>query len=369
MNLLNLLIKPSSSLCNIACSYCFYLDTAAHRTVSSFGQMSEATVQRLVEQAFAFGGGVHFGFQGGEPLLSGMEFYRFFHKSVEQFNKAGAPVSFSLQTNGMLLTKEWADFFLEYNYLLGVSFDGLPETHDAFRKGHGGEATSEEVLRGIHILQKAGVEFNILTVVSSLAAQRGREIYRYYQDEGFRYLQFIPCLELCGGTKNFSLDGEAYGRFLNDIFPFYRDGLLSGNYVSIRYFDNLVGAFMGRAFESCDMQGRCSVNPTIEADGSVYPCDFYANELHCLGNINSDDFSTILSSPRGREFMEASVSLGEDCRHCPYIALCRGGGCRRQNEGAPSGWGRPRLCKAYLAFFGAHWEDLRRLAGFAFQKQ
>lgn len=360
MSGLNLLIKPSSSLCNIACSYCFYLDTATHRCVSSYGMMSDETAQMLIQKAFSYATHfIHFGFQGGEPTLIGLDFYRKFHQWVTVYNSKKIPVTYSLQTNGTLLNDEWAYFFKQHHYLIGISLDGFKEIHDIFRLSQESKGTFDQVLKGIHILRTHNVDFNILTVVTKALAHRGTEVFQYFQEQNFRYLQFIPCLELLGNNEGFALSSDDYLRFLLDTFPLYKEALLTDNYTSVRYFDNLVGFFLGQDFESCDMRGRCSVNPVIEADGSVYPCDFYVFDQYKLGSVYHHEFSELLHSKVGTNFCSSSFLIHEKCHNCPYLRICRGGGCKRHRLDDHL---TNRFCSAYFHFFQQHKQDLIEIA-------
>ncbi len=363
--MLSLLIKPSSSLCNIACTYCFYLDESVNRATACHNVMSIDTAEALIARAFEYENRcVNFMFQGGEPLLAGFEFFEKFHELADKHNTQSIAVNFSLQTNAMFVDDRWAEFFGKHNYLLGVSLDGTKEIHDKYRIHKDGGGSFDKVVRGIACLEKYDVPFNILTVLTDESALRADEILEFFLSSGYRHLQFIPCLDPIGSPAGKFLSAENYGRFLDESFAVYKRKLLAGEYFSIRYFDNLVGRFLGRPFESCDMQGACSINTVIEADGSVYPCDFYALDEYNMGNINEQDFYSILKSGVGEKFCQSSKNIQSKCMVCRHLQLCRAGGCRRHRSE-----GSPRFCAAYMRFFDTRVEEIKELAHKIFTKQ
>lgn len=359
---LSLLIKPVSGACNLRCRYCFYLDESARRQTACFGTMSETTLQTLVRRAFAYADGpVSFAFQGGEPLLAGKSFYRQVLALQKQYNTRRLPVTNALQTNGTLLDDEWAELFVQGQFLVGISLDGPASLHDRYRVDAAGAATHARALQGAELLKKHGVPYNILCVVTQQIAAAPDTVFDALAPHG--YLQFIPCLDaLDGQPGEFSLQPEAYGRFLVRTFDRYEGAWHSGRPVSIRAFDNWVGMLLGHPPESCGMSGRCGHYYVIEADGSVYPCDFYVLDEWNLGNINDTSFFKLANSPLGTEFRRLSIPLPESCHACPYLALCRGG-CRREREPfvgtAP---GSNRLCAGVRLFFDQRLSRLQQLA-------
>lgn len=359
---LSLLIKPVSGACNLRCRYCFYLDESARRQTACFGTMSEPTLQTLVRRAFAYADGpVSFAFQGGEPLLAGKSFYRRVLALQKQYNTRRLPVTNALQTNGTLLDDEWAELFAQGQFLVGISLDGPASLHDRYRVDTAGAATHARALQGAELLKKHGVPYNILCVVTQQIAAAPDTVFDALAPHG--YLQFIPCLDaLDGQPGEFSLQPKAYGQFLVRTFDRYEDAWRSDRPVSIRAFDNWVGMLLGQPPESCGMSGRCGHYYVIEADGSVYPCDFYVLDEWRLGNINDTSFFKLANLPLGAEFRRLSIPLPESCRACPYLALCRGG-CRRERESfvgtAP---GSNRLCAGVRLFFDQRLSRLQQLA-------
>ncbi len=371
MRSLSVMIKPASGLCNMKCDYCFYCDEAANRQQASFGMMSEKTLKNVIRRTL-----IHvtdhytLSFQGGEPTLRGIPF---FEKAVEytrQYNHNGAVIHFALQTNGYALTEEWARFFKENHFLIGVSVDGTQVIHDTYRHPAGDPAsgTFKRVMESIELLEKFNVDYNILTVVHKLTAENIREIYRFYQEKKWFYMQFIPCLDPLAeepGQKPYSLLPETYGRFLMDLFDLYYEDVKKGHYQYIRQFENYVGILMGALPEACDQRGHCGLQYVVEADGSVYPCDFYALDEWCLGNFNTDRLDAIDEARLNKHFLERSDPLHEDCRSCPWLSLCRGGCFRCRTGGLSAHQPDVRLnyfCEGYRMFFEYSSERIKELA-------
>ncbi len=351
---LNFLIKPASGSCNLRCRYCFYHDVGGNRAVQSYGMMSAETLELLIRKALEEAeGSCAFGFQGGEPTLAGLDFFRKAVELQKRYNTRGLAISNAIQTNGLLLDVEWADFLAENRFLVGLSLDGTKELHDRNRLDPAGKGTYARVLKTAQLLKARGVEFNILTVITRDSAKRADSLYRFFRRCGFDWLQFIPCLDPLGqgrGSCAYSLTAEEYGAFLKRLFDcWYRD-VKAGRFVYIRYFENLVGMLLGNPPESCGMSGRCVIQNVVEADGSVYPCDFYALDQWKLGNIRTDSVREMMESRTARRFLEAAREVPEKCRSCRYYPICRGG-CRRDREAAGGVLGLNDFCPAFETFF------------------
>ena len=344
---LNLLIKPASSLCNMRCKYCFYKDVSAHRETPSYGVMTEDVLEAVVRRAFEYADGfTGFAFQGGEPTLAGLDFYKQLISFQSKYNKNNIKVINSIQTNGYLTDEEWAEFFAEHDFLVGLSLDGIRDAHDALRVDAEGRGTYDTVIKAAETLKKHGVRFNILCVVSELAARHPKKVYNSLKK--YKYLQFIPCLDPFDGQRSrFSLTEERYAEFLKQTFDLYYDDIIHGCDISVRNFDNYIGTLSGQSPESCDMNGRCTCYCAVEADGSVYPCDFYVLDEWKIGNVSDDGFDKMINSDTAKRFVSGSYEVHNDCKACRYYKLCRGG-CRRDREPLPS---LNRHCKAYKEFF------------------
>ncbi len=363
---LNLLIKPSSGGCNMRCRYCFYHDEQLNRDTFSYGFMSEETVEILVKKALQYATrDCSFGFQGGEPTLRGLDFFRKVVELQKKYNVHNARIANAIQTNGMCIDEEWAEFLRENRFLVGLSIDGTKEIHDENRVDGVEKGTYARAMRAAQILAAHNVEFNVLTVVTGKTADAVTKIYNFFRRSNLLYQQYIPCLDPLGeprGSSPYSLTPQKYAKFLKTLFDLWYRDVTAGNFIYIRYFENLVGLLMGHPAESCSLWGRCTIQNVVESDGSVYPCDFYCLDEWKLGNVREDDFGALLEKAAARRFLESSVSGMEDCRTCPYDALCRGG-CRRDRE--PIVPGEPQknyFCAAYRSFFEYALPRLRQIA-------
>lgn len=347
----NLLIKPASSLCNMRCKYCFYTDVSANRDIPSYGIMSIDTLETVVSRAFEYASGfAGFAFQGGEPTLAGIDFYKDLIELQKKYNKNKIKVHNSIQTNGYQINEEWARFFAENDFLVGLSLDGTQETHDYLRIDTAGRGTYSRVVQAAEILSANHVEFNILSVVNNFVARYPGKVYE--QLKKYKYIQFIACIDRFDEEKNkFSLTEERYTNFLKQTFELYYRDFMNGHYVSVRNFDNYINILLGRQPENCAMNGFCTCYCVVEGNGNVYPCDFYVLDEWCLGNIKDNSLPEILTSAKAVEFTRSSRFIDPKCKTCRYYALCRGG-CRRDRE--PFSDGYPVLnkhCQSYKALF------------------
>jgi len=333
---LSLLIKPASGSCNMRCRYCFYIDEAENRAVASLGRMSGETMRTVVDKALAYADGdCTFSFQGGEPTLAGLDFFKDLSDYAARHpNPKRVRIHYSIQTNGYDLNEDWAKWFAENEVLVGISLDGPKEIHDRYRLDRQGNGTFRRVMASIRLLEKHGVDFNILTVVSAANARRGQQVYQFFKKQGFRYQQYIECLDPIGlppGEQEYSLTPERYEAFLKTVFDAWYQDMKAGRYVYNRYFENLMMILTGQQPESCSLRGACLPQWVIEADGSVYPCDFYALDQWRLGNILENSFEEMDEARRNSGFIQWSGRAPEECRQCRWLPLCRGG-CRRNRE-------------------------------------
>jgi len=355
---LNLLIKPASSKCNLNCKYCFYHNISENRLVKDHGKMSKHVLENLIKKSFEYAEFyIYFAFQGGEPTLAGIEYFYQFHEYVEYYNIKKIQVSYSLQTNATLLDQGWVELFKKYNYLIGVSLDGMEDIHDCFRKDWDQKGSFQDVMSSIKILQQNKVDFNILTVITKKTVENIDNIYDFFQKQDFKYLQFIPCMDKIDEKIDYEyhLSSDLYAIFLKKLFLRYKKDLINKNYMSIRYFDNLVRMMLGRNPESCAMVGKCSITPTIESDGSVYPCDFYVLDQYKLGNILNISFDEVFNHQIVYDFVQDSLILHDKCKSCKYLSICRGGGCKKYRDSSHM---RNYFCDAYYQFFELNYKEL-----------
>lgn len=351
---ISVLIKPSSGNCNLRCEYCFYYDTMSKREQSSYGFMSLETLEAVIREVLAYAeGSCTIAYQGGEPTLSGLPF---FEKSMEfqkKYNVNNVKIFNAIQTNGYHLDQAWAEFFRDNGFLVGVSLDGGPKVHDRYRKNPSGDGSFYQIMRNVELLQKVGVEFNILSVVNGTTASQIKKTYEFYRKNHLDYLQFIACLDPLEeepGGREYSLTPEIYGQFLINLFDLWYQDLRQGKQPYIRQFENYIAMLLGQMPESCDMRGICGMQYVVEADGSVYPCDFYVIDQYRLGNFCTDPVETIDRVREEVGFIAESEQKEEKCYECRYQALCRGG-CRRNRQ--KENGHHQYFCRSYEMFFDA----------------
>ena len=365
MKHLQLLIKPASSNCNLRCQYCFYEDECENREIHSYGIMSTDLLETIVQKALETAElSCTFGFQGGEPTLAGLDFFKALIAYTKKYKKPQTKLFFSLQTNGTLLTEEWYPFLRENHFLVGVSLDGIKEIHDKSRLDATGNGTFQKVLKTAKTLQREGIETNILCVLTKQSAKKIRKIYQFLKKEGFYYHQYIPCLDPIGqerGQLPWSLTPPLYEQALKDLFDLWFHDLQTNTPVSIREFDNWILALKGYAPEACTQMGRCSMQNIIEANGDIFPCDFYVLDSYRIANIADKDFHFFEQPPMELPpFFKEGLRRGETCKTCKWYPLCRGG-CKRDYTANNQNY----FCESYQHFFeyaiaklewlAAHW--------------
>ncbi len=358
----SLLVKPCSADCNLACSYCFYLPKRELYPGVRRPRMSQAVLRRLIGSYMATEQPQYaFGWQGGEPTLMGVEFFRTVVSLQQEHGRPGSVVANGLQTNATLITPELAELFAEYRFLLGVSLDGPEELHDVYRRGRAGRGSHRRVLQGIDLLERHRVEYNALVTVNAANAGRPAELYRYLVERGIRYQQYIPIVEFdaAGEPLPFSVGGEQWGAFLAGIFA---EWLPDAGRVSVRLFDSILAYLVDGERNACPMGSDCRQYFLVEHNGDVYPCDFFAEESLRLGNVMENDWSELRASAVYRDFGLKKSSLHPACRECPYLELCAGD-ClkhrlRRGQDPRQLSW----LCRGWKRFYAEALPRLRRMA-------
>lgn len=365
MKYISLLVKPVSGSCNMNCRYCFYRDVSESRSIENLGKMSDATLETMVQRVFEeCEDSCSFAFQGGEPTLAGLDFYEKLVVFQKKYNTKGLNVTNSIQTNGLDLDESWAEFFKRENFLVGVSIDGDKELHDTSRVDRKDKGTFSRILKTVNLFNKHGVDYNILCVLTSYVARYPERVYKYFKGQGFKYLQFIPCLDPLAeerGGSFYSLKPDRFESFLKRMFDLWYDDCIKNEGISIRHFDNWLGLLLGYPPENCAMSGRCAVYFVLEADGSVYPCDFYVTDEWKMGNIATDKFVDMQQSDTAKRFVAASGALDNTCMECKYYYLCRGG-CRRDRVELSNDKTINYYCSAFKGFFDYSLDRFRQVA-------
>lgn len=332
MKRISFLIKPASSLCNMRCRYCFYADVSEHREVKSHGIMDEPTMRALVDRALGLGedAEITFAFQGGEPTVAGLDFFRAFCAYVDE-HRARQTVHYALQTNGYVIDEAWAAFFHEHGFLVGVSLDGYRELHDWLRPDAQGAGTFRRVTDAIGLLRAAGVDFNVLTVLTAQLAKHPQQLYRFYQRERLDFVQLIPCLPgLDEDADEFSLTPELFASFYRVFYRLWLEEFRRGTYRSVTLFDNVIPLFAGVRPQQCGMLGACAPQFVVESNGDVFPCDFYVLDEYRCGNVKTDSLEAMATCDAMRTFLAEPRRPCAVCADCPFEGICHRN-CKRLN--------------------------------------
>lgn len=355
----SLLIKPASGECNLRCDYCFYLEKCDLFPSAEPRRMSEETLTAMLESYFSTPQPNYaFAWQGGEPTLMGLDFFRRVVELQRELAPAGAQITNAIQTNGTLITESFAEFLAEHRFLVGISIDGPQELHDRYRLSLSGGATHANVLRGLNRLKAAGAEVNALTVVNNINVDKAPLVYDYLKNDlGLRWHQYIPLVELgdAGEPLPFAITGEQWGRFLNDLFDsWYPEDIRR---VSIRLFDSILQLLAHGTYAQCTMAGSCASYVVVEHNGEIYPCDFYVEPQLRLGSVSENGLAAARRTPRDRQFAAQKGRWPEECSSCPYLMLCSGDCPRMRLE-----QGKSVLCEGWKAFYSSRLNTFRSLA-------
>lgn len=375
----HVLAKPVGAACNLSCSYCYFLSKERLYPDQSY-LMDEEILELYIRQLLTTTPGpkVQIAWQGGEPMLRGIEFYKRTVQLTRKYRTPQQHVSHVIQTNGTLINDEWAGFFKKNNYLVGLSLDGPKAMHDTYRVDKKGAGTFTDVTRAWECLQRHDVDVNILCTVHTENADRGLDVYHFFRDElGAQYIQFIPVVERATAASiemanrgwdgrrgsdrplyrqegafvtDRSVEAEQFGAFLTEIFDEWvcRD---IGN-VFVTMFDVALGSWMGQ-YNLCTLSPTCGRALAVEHNGDVYSCDHYVEPGHLLGNIRTSHLAALVSSEKQRQFgMEKYETLPTYCRTCPVLFACYGECPRNRFTRTPDGEpGLNYLCAGYKAFF------------------
>ena len=357
----HIMLKPRGAICNLDCAYCYFLSKETLYPDSRFRMahslLEEYTRQYMEAQQVPE---VTFAWQGGEPTLMGLDFFRLAVELQQKYRRAGMTIHNAMQTNGVLLDDEWGRFFHENNFLIGISLDGPEKLHDAYRVDKGGNPTFERVMNGVHLLKKHSVEFNILTTVHAANANYPQDVYRFLRDEvGSQFMQFIPIVELDNETgfqegenvTERSITAQQYGDFLVAIFDEWvrRDV----GQVFVQIFDVALTAWFGQRPGLCIFEETCGTAMAMEHNGDLFSCDHFVEPRHKLGNIQEITLIEMAGSQQQIEFGQAKRDgLPQYCRACEVRFVCNGGCPKNRIIHTPDGEpGLNYLCAGYKAFF------------------
>lgn len=335
MKRLSLLIKPASSLCNMRCRYCFYYDVGEHREIPSYGIMKEETMIRIIDNVYKDldrGDEITFAFQGGEPTLAGLSWFESFTAHVSSLYR-DIKVNYALQTNGILIDSPWAEFLYKNKFLTGLSMDANAKLHDRNRLDAAGKGTWESCLRTKALLEEHKAEYNVLCVLTNELAGEPDKVWRFIQNEKIAFIQFIPCLEGLDekGPFPFALRPARFASFYARLYYWWIRELEQGSYISVKLFDDTANFFFRGMPTACGIDGRCHSQYVVEADGSVYPCDFYVLDKYNTGNLTRQTLRELFDTERMSSFLREKRDLPKLCHSCPYLSRCSGG-CKRMRN-------------------------------------
>ncbi|WP_244225130.1 anaerobic sulfatase maturase [Vibrio aquaticus] len=380
--------KPSGSICNIDCEYCFYLEKdKLYPERNAHWKMSDETLVQYIKQQIDAqpGNQVDFAWQGGEPTLLGLDFYRRVVELCEEFKQAKT-ITHSFQTNGLLIDEEWCHFFKQNNFLIGLSIDGPKEAHDYYRVTRSKKPTHEKVVAAAKLLKSYGIKFNTLTVVNDKNVKQPKQVYQFLKELGSTHLQFIPIVErldnqplsdritLAGPDQDhevmapWSVKPKEYGQFLTDIFDQWVEQDVGT--IFVQTFDSTLASWLGQPAGVCLFAKECGHSFALEANGDLYQCDHYVYPEYKLGNIHIQDISSMNNSARAIKFgKDKSTNLNSDCKQCRYKFACFGGCPKHRFSHSPNGLPHHNyLCSGYHHYF-THTESAMKIMAFLVNQQ
>ena len=351
--LTSLLIKPVGPDCNLHCHYCFYRKKSELFPNRRHHRMDMEILEETIRQAMSQSSSeIYFGWQGGEPTLMGLDFFK---QAVYFQQKYGThhSVSNGFQTNGLLLSPDWARFFRTYSFLVGLSLDGPKPVHDRYRRHSHGQGSWAKVVEAAKLLLESGVATNALVVVNDYSVRFPEEIYEFLKNMGFTYLQFIPCLEPDeanpGKPASFSVPAEQYGDFLLRLFALWKADFIDGRpSIYLRNFESLLFAFAGLTPPDCTLHKECGDYVVVEHSGEVFSCDFYVQPEWKLGEVKEKRLVDMLNSARQRKFGQRKSVLPDECKKCKWLLYCRGG-CPKERGYQPEPE-KSYFCRSYQRF-------------------
>lgn len=335
MKQVNVLIKPASALCNIRCKYCFYADISSLREVRSYGKMTLETAEKMIASLYSDledGDELTLAFQGGEPTLAGLKYFENITELVAQQTKK-ITVHYALQTNGIVINEQWCRFLKKHNFLVGLSLDGSPIYHDLNRVDAKGRGTFQRVMQTKELFDQYGIEYNVLCVLTNPLAKEAKKVFQFIKENHIRFLQFIPCLDELNAVKKskYALTPQRFASFYQQLFKLWLVELEQGNYISVKLFDDIFNLFVRQQVTACGLLGNCQIQYVIEADGSVYPCDFYVLDEYRLGYIQEQGLRELFEQEVSQQFLQEKRVNHAYCQTCPYQKMCCGG-CKRMKD-------------------------------------
>jgi uncharacterized protein len=362
----HLMIKPAGATCNLACAYCYYLEKAQLYPAGRL-RMTEETLERVTAAYLQASPGqeVVFGWQGGEPLLTGLDFFRRAVALQQRYVRPGQRAVNALQTNGTLIDEAWAAFFAAHDFLIGISIDGPADLHDVYRRDCGGAPTAARVEAGLHLLQQHGVQYNALATVHRANVEHPLRVYRHLVDLGIEHVQFIPIVERESPTSSrvtpWSVRPEPLGAFFCAIFDHWARHDVGRVFVQL--FETALSGWLGSSPGLCTFAPSCGRALVVEHNGDLYACDHYVAPEYLRGTVTSEGLAALVDGAAQRRFGVAKADLSATCRRCPVLRLCNGDCPKHRLCAAEDGKPISYLCPAYRRFFAHSGQVLQAMAG------
>lgn len=376
----NALTKPVGSVCNLACKYCYYIDKerfyGKHQP-----RMSDEMLENYIKEYIQTNEipEITFCWHGGEPTLAGIDFFRKAVAFERKYNTNNKKIINSIQTNGTLITDEWANFFRKNRFLVGISIDGPEDIYNSYRVNKSGKGMYKSVMKGLEILKRHHVDFNILCVVTNKSAGRGKEIYNFFKEQGAQFLQFLPCVDYLKKNERYpdravivdpikinageaedpnsgiypspyNTTAEDYGQFLIDIFDEWVINDVGKIFVQL--FDLTLSSWCGIPPSVCAYREICGDVLAVEHNGDVFSCDHFVYPEHKLGNIQTSSISEMLRSQQQIDFgINKRNTLSRECMRCEYYFACRGECPKHRHIDTIDGEKKFSLCEGLKAFY------------------
>lgn len=373
--------KPTGAQCNLACAYCFFLKKEQLYPESSFrmtDEVLESYIRQTIESQQGSRSPIAIAWQGGEPTLMGLDFFRRAMAVEKKYLKPGMSVENTFQTNGILIDAEWCKFFRDNNFLVGISLDGPRHLHDVYRRDKGGNPTFDSVVKAVRLMQEHKVEFNILCTINAANSHSPLEVYRFFRDElGARFIQLIPIVERDNANGNQvgacvterSVQPEIYGKFLTAVFDEWvrRDV----GTVFVPFFDSVLVSYVYGSSSVCVLRPTCGDALVLEHNGDLYSCDHFVEPCHLLGNILKSPLRSLVTGEKQRAFGNAKTeTLPRVCRDCEFLFTCHGECPKNRvlmtSDGEP---GLNWLCAGLKQFFGHTQKPMKMMADLLRQRR
>ena len=349
------LVKPVGARCNLACTYCYYLDKIHLTGDKPFTRMPENILEEYIKQHIdaTTDNIIQFSWHGGEPLLAGIDYYRKIRELQKTYLPADNHILNGIQTNGFLIDDEWCRFFSDNNFLIGLSMDGPSFLHDVYRKSAKGEPTFSRVKDTYLLLKEYNIRTEILCVLNNDNVMYPVQVYEFFRALGANYITFLPAVErkADGNIADFSVPPEEFGAFLSTVFDQWKSNDIGR--IKIQIFEEALRTAFNQDHTLCIFKKTCGGVPVLETNGDLYSCDHFVDHDHLLGNITEVNLAALLDSPEQKEFGDNKLStLPKYCLDCEVRDMCNGGCAKNSFVSSPDGQpGLNYLCTGYKMIF------------------